>query len=296
MASRRWLFPIGAVVGALLYRAWRQGGPKRWEANFRLFCAPTAELYDRVAGTLSEPLYRLASRGVLERISTGSVLDVGSGPGRLAVLLAKMAPELEVTGLDIEPDMIDVARRRALNAGLAGRVHFELGDVAAMPFRDAQFDMAVSTFSMHHWEQAERGLAEIRRVLKPGAQVCIYDISENIIRLMHHGTPLSASEMGRLFGGEYSERVWSLGPIPAMRRVCLRREEAAVEGAAAAEAARQPAVPSEQKPAPKPAPRRRRAPVREQPGREKAAGEQPAEPRKPRAPRTPRRKAPPEQE
>jgi ubiquinone/menaquinone biosynthesis C-methylase UbiE len=80
-----------------------------------------------------------------------------------------------VDGLDLEPRMIDHARQAAAAAGLADRVSFVVGDVAALPYRDASFDLIVSSMSQHHWPDARAGLRELRRVLTPGGRVWIYD-------------------------------------------------------------------------------------------------------------------------
>ncbi|HZD01784.1 MAG TPA: class I SAM-dependent methyltransferase [Actinomycetes bacterium] len=72
--------------------------------------------------------------------------------------------------------MIARARRNATDAGLDDRVRFTVADVADLPHPDATFDLIVSTMSQHHWPDAAAGLRELRRVLRPGGQVWIYDL------------------------------------------------------------------------------------------------------------------------
>jgi SAM-dependent methyltransferase len=57
-------------------------------------------------------------------------------------------------------------------------VRFTVGDVAAMPFEDASFDLVVSTFSVHHWTDARGGFAEVARVLRPGGRALVYDLPD----------------------------------------------------------------------------------------------------------------------
>jgi len=103
------------------------------------------------------------------------VLEVGCGPGHLSTRLARHG--LDVTGLDLDPAMIDRARANADRAGgEQWRPSFVVGDVAALPFPDASFDVVVSTLSMHHWADPTAGLAEIGRVLRPGAPALIWDL------------------------------------------------------------------------------------------------------------------------
>lgn len=105
-----------------------------------------------------------------------SVVDLGCGPGRLAVLLAGARPDLAVTGADISPDMVAIATRGAARAGVGDRVQFRVGDAAALPFQDDTVDLVVSTVSQHHWERHDRAVTEIVRVLRPGGQAWIYDL------------------------------------------------------------------------------------------------------------------------
>jgi SAM-dependent methyltransferase len=118
----------------------------------------------------------------------GSVLEVGCGPGRLAVALAERS--LAVTGLDLDPAMIERARSNAGRASLPGELvpRFILGDVASLPFADASFDVVVSTLSMHHWDDATAGLAEIGRVLRPGGRALVWDLRAGVVPL-HRDVP-----------------------------------------------------------------------------------------------------------
>jgi SAM-dependent methyltransferase len=89
---------------------------------------------------------------------------------------------LEVTGLDLEPAMIARARAntdRAANRG-GRQPSFLVGDVAALAFPDRSFDLIVSTLSMHHWADPAAGLAEIGRVLRPGARALIWDLRPGV--------------------------------------------------------------------------------------------------------------------
>ncbi len=118
----------------------------------------------------------------------GDVLEVGCGPGRLSVALA--ARGLGVTGLDLDPAMIDRAR---WNAGRADppadrTPTFTVGDVASLPFPDASFDVVVSTLSMHHWDDRQGGLAEIGRVLRPGGRALVWDLRAGVVPL-HRDVP-----------------------------------------------------------------------------------------------------------
>ncbi|GAB3880302.1 hypothetical protein GCM10029964_034430 [Kibdelosporangium lantanae] len=100
-----------------------------------------------------------------------AVLDIGCGTGRLTLPLAERAGS--VTGLDMSDAMLAQARAKAGERGLS--VDFRQGDMTAMPFADASFDVVVSMLALMHIPVAERGrlFAEITRVLRPGGQVLV---------------------------------------------------------------------------------------------------------------------------
>jgi SAM-dependent methyltransferase len=141
-----------------------------------------AVLYDALSRLLLGPLYRRIAADVAAVAPEGArVLEVGCGPGHLSVRLAGQH-RLQVTGLDLDPAMIARARAntdRAANRG-GRRPSFLVGDVAALAFPDGSFDLVVSTLSMHHWADPAAGLAEIGRVLRPGARALIWDFRPGV--------------------------------------------------------------------------------------------------------------------
>jgi len=118
-----------------------------------------------------------ASILALAQVKAGhKVLDVGCGSGRLTIAVQKrVGPTGEALGIDPAPEMIAIARQNAARAGLAAK--FEVGLVEAMPYPDATFDVVLNRLMMHHLpgDLKARGLAEMRRVLKPGGVCLIVD-------------------------------------------------------------------------------------------------------------------------
>jgi ubiquinone/menaquinone biosynthesis C-methylase UbiE len=99
------------------------------------------------------------------------LLDVGTGPGRIPRALAAARPGWTVEAVDLDPAMIDYGRQRDPD----GRVTFTVGDVAALPYPDGSFDLVLTSLSQHHWTNVEGALGELRRVLRPGGRLWIYD-------------------------------------------------------------------------------------------------------------------------
>jgi ubiquinone/menaquinone biosynthesis C-methylase UbiE len=156
---KRWLVPMTLVAAALARRQYRRSDLERLVEDLHRYSAPNASLYDTVTAPLLRRCFRRVADDIAELAPHGRVLEVGAGPGRLAATLAKLAPDVRVTGVDIAPDMVQRASKLAARSGVADRVAFGVGDVAA-PFGEASFDVVVSTLSAHHWPDPAGGLAE----------------------------------------------------------------------------------------------------------------------------------------
>jgi ubiquinone/menaquinone biosynthesis C-methylase UbiE len=104
-------------------------------------------------------------------------LDVGCGPGQFTILIAERAPEAELWGIDLAPTMIELARRHAAESSASARLHFEVADVAKLPFPDGHFDAVVSSGSIKHWPDQAAALGEIHRVLVPGGRAFIGEMN-----------------------------------------------------------------------------------------------------------------------
>ena len=132
--------------------------------------------YDRVAGILARPLYRrvLADVTAAAPAAGSVVLDVGTGPGRLARQIAASCPTVTVQGVDLSQEMITSATSTTRLEGLQN-VRFHVADVTSLPFANGSVDLVVSTISLHHWDDPDAGLREIARVLAPAGRAWIYD-------------------------------------------------------------------------------------------------------------------------
>ena len=104
-------------------------------------------------------------------IETGRVLDVGAGPGYLLEEIHCLKPGIELHGLDISPAMIELARKRLGNVYADLRV----GDIRKTEYPDGCFDIVTSTGSLYLWDEPEKGLTEIYRILKSGGSAFIFE-------------------------------------------------------------------------------------------------------------------------
>jgi len=141
--------------------------------------------YDAVVGattrerSFKEALIRQA------RFESGQrVLDLASGTGTLAVWIKRHQPLLDITGVDVDPAVLDIASRKARAAN--ADVRFERAHSHDLPFPAAHFDRIVSSLFFHHltWPAKLGTAMELFRVLKPGGQLHVADWGRSANLLM----------------------------------------------------------------------------------------------------------------
>jgi ubiquinone/menaquinone biosynthesis C-methylase UbiE len=146
--------------------------------------ASTAEL---VAAHADERAAWLADRvrRFVEPRGDERVLDAGTGTGALAFALAPLVRE--VVAVDLVPELLGEARRRA---GSYPNVEFLEGDITKLPFEPASFDLAATVSTIHHIQRPELVVAELARVTRPGGRILVVDQIAPV-------DPLAALELNR---------------------------------------------------------------------------------------------------
>jgi ubiquinone/menaquinone biosynthesis C-methylase UbiE len=142
-----------------------------------------AALYNRfAAGLVLGRLYRAVAAQLVDSVpSGGSVLDVGTGPGRLLVEVARRRPDLHVVGVEPSPDMVGHAQDRIGAAGFAERIDVHAASAETLPFPDDSFDAVTSTLSAHHWADVVQAVAEQARVVRPGGRLLVCDLRRSSV-------------------------------------------------------------------------------------------------------------------
>ncbi len=138
----------------------------------------------RIFTGLYDPLLRLTMREsawrpvLIDSVlagDPGSVLEVGSGTGTLTVAIeAATDPETRIAGVDGDPEVLALARRKA---GAESRIEWVEGMAQELPFADGEFDRVVTSLVIHHLvpDLKDQALAEMRRVLVPGGRLHVAD-------------------------------------------------------------------------------------------------------------------------
>lgn len=188
----------------------------RHATMFQDVTADQARRYDRLAGLLAGGYRRIAADALLQASRGATVVDVGTGPGRLLAALASARSDIRVIGVDLAPSMVDRAQRRV--AELGERASAVVADAAALPFDDGEIDLVVSSLSVHHWDDPRAAGAEVARVLRPGGMLRNYDLRHGDTAALQAGfAPDAHPRMATRFP-------LSVVGIPWLWRLDLRRE------------------------------------------------------------------------
>ena len=135
-----------------------------------------APAYDRLNHTLSLSVDRIWRRRVVRivgRLHPRRVLDMATGTGDLAVMMARSIPEAHIKGVDLSEGMLDVARRKVAARGLEERVTLEAGDAETAVAAAGSVDVVTVAFGVRNFGDLGRGLAELSRALRPGGRIVI---------------------------------------------------------------------------------------------------------------------------
>lgn len=144
------------------------------------------QMFDNISGNYDN-LNRMISLGtdqgwrkkVLKMVSATNptnILDIATGTGDLAILLSK-SDALSITGLDLSAGMLEVGKQKIKSLKLDNKIKMVQGDSENLPFQDNSFDAITVGFGIRNFEDLEKGLSEILRVLKPGGVFVILETS-----------------------------------------------------------------------------------------------------------------------
>ncbi|WP_210463760.1 bifunctional demethylmenaquinone methyltransferase/2-methoxy-6-polyprenyl-1,4-benzoquinol methylase UbiE [Rufibacter roseolus] len=114
---------------------------------------------------------------LLEPLKPQNVLDIATGTGDFALETLRLKPK-QIVGIDISEGMLQVGREKISKRGLSHLVQLQLGDSENIQFPDNHFDAITVAFGVRNFENLEKGLTEMFRVLKPGGMAVILEFSK----------------------------------------------------------------------------------------------------------------------
>lgn len=139
------------------------------------------EVYDQMQRRFRDKGWIETKAIIQSGITEGTALEVGPGPGYLGLEWLKHTDRTRLTGADISPDMISLARLNEAEYGFNERTEYVECTGAAMPFDDNEFDAAFSAGSLHEWSDVPKTLEEIWRVLRQGGRLFISDLRRDMM-------------------------------------------------------------------------------------------------------------------
>lgn len=139
--------------------------------------APTYDLLNRATSFGVDTLWRAKLIKQLDPAIHKKVLDVATGTADVAIQAVKRAGVDHVTGLDLSEGMLKYGRNKVTAAGLDDRIELVQGDSEYLPYADGTFDAVTVSFGVRNFGNLDKGLAEMRRVVRPGGKVVILEFS-----------------------------------------------------------------------------------------------------------------------
>jgi ubiquinone/menaquinone biosynthesis C-methylase UbiE len=141
-----------------------------------------AEQHARWAKMAARLIYAPFANKIVRSIAPleegSTIVDLGTGPGILSIELHKLLPQAKIIGVDLSSDMLEIARKNADEAGMS---NFEtrLGKAEEIPIESNSVNLVVTQSSFHEWEDPQKGLSEIFRILKPGGSLILKDYNRH---------------------------------------------------------------------------------------------------------------------
>ena len=140
-----------------------------------------APAYDQLNHTLSwgiDKSWRKKAINWLKPFQPQRMMDVATGTGDFAIQACRVLNPKELIGTDISEGMMNVGRQKVKDAGLEGRISFAKEDCTALTFPDNRFDAITVAFGVRNFEDLDKGLREIHRVLATNGKLVILELSE----------------------------------------------------------------------------------------------------------------------
>jgi demethylmenaquinone methyltransferase/2-methoxy-6-polyprenyl-1,4-benzoquinol methylase len=131
------------------------------------------------------------------------ILDVATGTGDVAILTYKMLRPEKITGIDISEGMLELGRKKIEKLGLSEQIELLKGDSEVIRFEDDRFDAITVAFGVRNFQNLEKGLKEMHRVLQPGGKLVVLEFSKSKNRflsgLFHFYMNVITPAIGKLF-------------------------------------------------------------------------------------------------
>lgn len=189
--------------------------------------APAYDFMNRAMTLGIDRIWRRKAVGMLRADRPKRILDVATGTGDLAILLAQKLPEAQIIGVDLSSGMIKVGNEKIARKGLTDRVTLQPADCLSLPFADGEFDCITVAYGVRNFSDLAAGYREMRRVLRPGGKLCVIELSVPVNRLVKPLYNLYTKRIiplvGRMVSKDtraYSYLPESIAAVPQRQAMC----------------------------------------------------------------------------
>lgn len=139
--------------------------------------SPRYDFLNHLLSANIDKLWRKRAVKKLARFHPETVLDIATGTADFALALTRLNPK-KITGIDLSEGMLKIGREKVKKRGWEERIELIKADSEELPFADHSFDAATVGFGVRNFENLEKGLSEIFRVLKPGGAFIVLEFSK----------------------------------------------------------------------------------------------------------------------
>ena len=143
--------------------------------------APRYDFMNRFLSAGIDMSWRKKAIRQLQTDHPQTIIDIATGTGDMAILAARMLKPQRITGIDISPKMLEIGRKKIEKEQLGTKIELLAGDSETINFPDNSFEAGMVAFGVRNFENLEKGLSEIRRVLQPGAKLVVLEFSRPVL-------------------------------------------------------------------------------------------------------------------
>ncbi len=139
--------------------------------------APKYDFLNHFLSMGIDKIWRKKVVNYLKKYQPETILDIATGTGDLAITALRIKPK-KVIGIDISQEMLNVGKIKIKKKGIDDKIELHKGDSENIQFEDASFDAAMVAFGVRNFENLQKGLQEIHRVLKQGKPLVVLEFSK----------------------------------------------------------------------------------------------------------------------
>lgn len=154
-----------------------EGSKKEQVARMFDNISPKYDLLNHVLSLGIDIAWRKKAIRLLKKDQPKLMLDIATGTGDFAIEALALNPD-KIIGVDISEGMLEVGRQKMIKKGYADKIEMKSGDSENLPFEDNMFDAIIVAFGVRNFENLEKGLSDMYRVLKPGGKAVILEFSK----------------------------------------------------------------------------------------------------------------------